>query len=753
MVLKDYFMHPIVKQFVETDRVFTAILKEVADPSQPLEIIFPIVSSQMNKSHLADQTYDKIDEAIKIGHYDEEVFLLFISYLIVFYCIHEMREKSESTYRISCGIDVKKYRVEIQAYYHQSCSYYFHFAGETLKRDDLNILSLSLMPKSSPRYYKFIANTGQILGVDGRLYLLPKEDLALLESFSEKAYVPLSSLLNNALFIIDLKLIDKYHQMMIQKFKTEMHSDYERIIQTLSIFKNGLDTKLSNPILNMFLIYYYSLKNKNLENAKKVFGNLQLQKLASQDSFLFSFLLFHHAFVIGRYEIIEDILKSRKKDYHYLIDFFIVRYFLIKEKKDLARHYYAQLLKNCEKYQAMGRLKFEMQFAFELTAVSFFELTQPIELISPPELITAIDNTVLISGNASQGVSRIIGESKAVQDIKKKIKKFANIQRPILIIGETGVGKEIVARATHEESDHHSKPFLAINCGALTDTLLQSELFGYEAGAFTGAVTARKGIFEAAEEGVVFLDEFGEMSPKLQVSLLRILENNELLRVGGTKVRPIKCRIIAATNANIEDLIDKKLFREDLFHRLKQFSIILPSLRERKEDIPSLVDFFLNGQNSSQTQAFSVELSLKFQEYHWPGNIRELKNEIDRIKILCGQKPIIEMEDIEIDWLKPSKNSSEKKSALSVSGLRHIGNDDLMHQRILQKKLTLADKRNIKIKQLFQQYRQLTRGQVAEALEINLLTATKDLQRLCKEGLIVKKMPSLSPRSHFFELV
>jgi transcriptional regulator with PAS, ATPase and Fis domain len=338
-------------------------------------------------------------------------------------------------------------------------------------------------------------------------------------------------------------------------------------------------------------------------------------------------------------------------------------------------------------------------------------------------------------------------------EIKKKIKKFANIQRPILIIGETGVGKEVVARAVHEESIHHEKPFLAINCGALTDTLLQSELFGYEAGAFTGAVTARKGIFEAAEEGVVFLDEFGEMSHKLQVSLLRVFENNELLRVGGTKVRQIKCRIIAATNANIEDMIEKKMFRDDLYHRLKQFSILIPPLRERKEDISLLIDYFLNRSNSKQQQVFSKELVYKFQEYHWPGNIRELKNEIDRIKILSGYKPILEIEDVDTEWLKSNKMLAEKKEFSASLPKQQTSNDDLMHQRIKQKKLTLADKRNLKLIHLFQQYKQLTRGQIAEALEINLLTATKDLQRLCKEGVIVKKTPTLSPRSHFFELI
>jgi transcriptional regulator with PAS, ATPase and Fis domain len=411
------------------------------------------------------------------------------------------------------------------------------------------------------------------------------------------------------------------------------------------------------------------------------------------------------------------------------------------------------LLKNVEKFQAIGRLKYEMQFAFELTGLSFFELMQPIQSPIPDDINKALAKDLISSTVISIGLDRMIGKSAVVLDIKKKIKKYADIQRPILVIGETGAGKEIVARAIHEESTHKNKPFLAINCGALTDTLLQSELFGYEAGAFTGAVTPHKGIFEAAEDGVVFMDEFGEMSPKLQVSLLRVLENNEVMKVGGTKVKKINCQIIAATNANIDELISKKLFREDLYHRLKQFTISIPPLRERKEDLPELINYFFNQQNNNQKQELSKELMLAFQEYHWPGNIRELKNEIDRIKILCGYKPIIEMQDIELEWLKKNTDLNSIKNLASEKKESSNSDTEQMHQRILDKKLSKSDKRLQQIKVLFQQYKQLTRGQIAAALQISLITTSKDLDHLCEEGFIIKRMPSKCLRSYYFELV
>jgi transcriptional regulator with PAS, ATPase and Fis domain len=433
-----------------------------------------------------------------------------------------------------------------------------------------------------------------------------------------------------------------------------------------------------------------------------------------------------------------------------MLDFFVARYFLLKNKKDLARFYFAQLLKNCEKFNAIGRLKFEMQFAIELSFSSFLDFTYPRQIINATELRKSLENAMIPSKIDLYGLNRIIGNSKAIKEVKKKIKLFSDIQRPILLIGETGAGKEILAQAIHEESIYKNKPFLAINCGALTDTLLQSELFGYEAGAFTGAIGTHKGIFEAAEDGVVFLDEFGEMSSKLQVSLLRILENNEVLRVGGTKVKEIKCRIIAATNANIEDLIQKKLFREDLYYRLKQFSIIIPPLRDRIEDIPELINYFLNLTNKGQAQIFSDEVMLKFQEYHWPGNIRELKNEIDRIKILCGNKPIIELNDLDIEWIEKKITLPEIK----ISSLTSTENNkyEQMHQRIMKVKLSSNEKRQQQITLLFQQYKQLNRIQIAEALEVSLLTITRDLKRLCADGIIVKRMPTLSPKTHFFEI-
>jgi transcriptional regulator with PAS, ATPase and Fis domain len=225
------------------------------------------------------------------------------------------------------------------------------------------------------------------------------------------------------------------------------------------------------------------------------------------------------------------------------------------------------------------------------------------------------------------------------------------------------------------------------------------------------------------------------------------------MRVGGTKARQIKCRIIAATNSNIEELIAKKLFREDLFHRLKQFSIYIPPLRERKEDIDELIYYFLHQQNAEHTQVLSNELMLKFHEYHWPGNIRELKNEIERIKILCGYKPIIESQDIDIAWLDKKPVAAEKSVANQINKKLENTSIQQVNESGFTKNLTFSDMRRQQLILLFQKYKKMTRGQIAQILQVNLLTVTKDLRRLCEEGVIIKKMPTKSPRSHYFEIL
>ena len=232
----------------------------------------------------------------------------------------------------------------------------------------------------------------------------------------------------------------------------------------------------------------------------------------------------------------------------------------------------------------------------------------------------------------------IIGESNSIKEVFKLIGRVATSDASILIVGESGTGKELVARAIHKYSDRAHKPFIAINCAAIPEPLLESELFGYEKGAFTGADKQKPGKFEEANEGTLFLDEIGDMSLSLQAKLLRILQEGTIEHLGSTKPIKVDARILAATNRNLENDIITKVFREDLYYRLKVITISLPPLRMRKEDIPLLAQHFLiKHSKGGRSENLSVppESIQRLTDYQWPGNIRELENVIKRAIILA----------------------------------------------------------------------------------------------------------------------
>ncbi len=232
-----------------------------------------------------------------------------------------------------------------------------------------------------------------------------------------------------------------------------------------------------------------------------------------------------------------------------------------------------------------------------------------------------------------------IGESQSAQRVKELVRKVAATDATVLITGKSGTGKELVARMVHELSSRRDRPFIAINCAALTETLLESELFGHEKGAFTGATARKRGRFELADTGTIFLDEIAEMAPSMQSKLLRVLEEGKLDRVGGVDLIDIDVRVVSATNRDLRQEISAGRFREDLFFRLNVFPIEMPSLAERIEDIPNLAEHFL-AQLRYRHGPLSDEVKQLLMSYDWPGNVRELRNVLERAVILAGDEPL-----------------------------------------------------------------------------------------------------------------
>src|SRR6267378_2016227 len=243
------------------------------------------------------------------------------------------------------------------------------------------------------------------------------------------------------------------------------------------------------------------------------------------------------------------------------------------------------------------------------------------------------ENEALIKGQRARGrLSNIIGQSDRMQAVYQMIETVAQVQSTVLITGESGTGKELVARAIHDLSPRAQRPFVSVNCGAFTDTLLESELFGYTKGSFTGATANRKGLFEAADQGTIFLDEIGEMSPAMQVKLLRVLQERKVRPVGAHEETEINSRVIAATNRDLSALVKDGTFREDLFYRVSVIPMVLPPLRDRGADIAELAEHFIQKycQMTGRPLALSPPALRLLENYYWPGNVRELEHSIER---------------------------------------------------------------------------------------------------------------------------
>jgi DNA-binding NtrC family response regulator len=289
---------------------------------------------------------------------------------------------------------------------------------------------------------------------------------------------------------------------------------------------------------------------------------------------------------------------------------------------------------------------------------------------TPPPAIAGVRDTM---------PPALLGRTPAMTGVYKQIAHAAAADAPVLIIGESGTGKELVARAIHQHGNRASRPFVPINCGALTETLLESELFGHVKGSFTGAVSDNKGVFQTAHTGTVFLDEVGEMSPALQVKLLRVLQEGEVRSVGSSRPAKVDVRIVAATNVDVEKAVADGKFRQDLYYRLGVVVINLPPLRERREDIPLLVERFMHG--ASAKAGKHVEISKEALEalstYHWPGNVRELENLIERL-VVFNRSRVIQVSDLP-PIVTPRSPALEKRLFDDLPSLEEIERRYLLH--------------------------------------------------------------------------
>ncbi len=319
-------------------------------------------------------------------------------------------------------------------------------------------------------------------------------------------------------------------------------------------------------------------------------------------------------------------------------------------------------------------------------------LTKPVDLFELRKRTSAIVEKRLLSCRVTELESRlgerfkILGQSKSMQDLFRQMELVAPARANVLIISESGTGKELVANALHENSPRRHNRFLPINCAAIPSEILESELFGHERGAFTGATARKLGKFEAADKGTLFLDEIGELPVEMQAKLLRVVEQQEFMRVGGTQNIKVDVRVIAATNSDLEAAVEKGEFRSDLYYRLKVVTIRIPPLRDRREDIPQLLNHFIKiyaAENGREKMRFSAEVMRQLVGAPWEGNVRELRNLVESLVVLSPGEEI-RVEDLPEEYRGASIHAAAARhTAVSVAG-ENLTMDEIERHAILE---------------------------------------------------------------------
>ncbi|HWY44861.1 MAG TPA: sigma-54 dependent transcriptional regulator [Candidatus Sulfotelmatobacter sp.] len=321
-----------------------------------------------------------------------------------------------------------------------------------------------------------------------------------------------------------------------------------------------------------------------------------------------------------------------------------------------------------------GQANIEMAVrATKLGALDFLE-----KPLSTDKLLLTVENALRLSRLETEnrelkqrlGKHTLVGSGPAMKKLQSQIDRVAASETRVCILGETGTGKELVARAIHERSPRKDAPFITLNCAAVPAELIESELFGHEKGAFTGAASRHVGKFEQAEGGTLFLDEIGDMPVAMQAKLLRVLEEGEVERVGGDKPVKVNVRVVVATHRNLEDLVKQNAFRRDLFHRIYVFPLALPPLRERPEDFSALVAHFsgqVAAQNGWKEKTFSEDAIKELKNYPWPGNIRELRNVVERL-VLLAEGDAVEREEVQLTLPATTGNNSSAASGTLTAG-------------------------------------------------------------------------------------
>ncbi len=743
-------MNQIISEYLNTTKPMFRIIETFANLNNPLEATFQHLVQVIHNKECDKDLIQKIDDAVMGGHEDHNLFSLFISASIEYMCYFNQFEKAYALRSIGQNLSYDKIHPRVKAFFFVSCSRLSRSEGNLIESMEWMNKGLALVPKSDDRHLLFLGHYSILLAAQGILKVNGIYSLDKLQDINSgnELFGAIEAKIVNCIHIAEphegLALLEEYEVKSKEKIPNRFLI-YENLLNIISgnfnsndyqelpyqLFASILDLLTNNKIAEAIKNYHQFLQTD--------WPKLQMQQLVNN-------LPIHFELCLGNKGMAIYLLqeKIKKGDKHYLDDLFFGRIQLLENNPEAAKFSFAKLYENIKKHGAMNRLQFELQFAKEMKLEDILNILKG-NLSAPkapnqerhksqPDLENLSDDKKTV----------IIGTSQKINAVRNLIERYSKLKTVILISGETGTGKELVARALHEQGLNKNDPFLAINCGALTDSLLQSELFGYVKGAFTGAQNEHKGVFESAGNGTVFLDEFGNISPKLQVSLLRVFESNEIQKIGENKTHKINCKIIVATNVDLKQSVKNKEFREDLFYRLSRFEIYTPPLRERKEDILEIAKYFLslNSKDLNTQKAFSQNLNIALNNFPWPGNIRQLKNEVDKMCVLNPNTNMLDTNHFDLLDLPESSESHENPAATS----------SIPNKTDIFKLGFPIEHRQTQLKELFQTHKKLTKGQIVALTDVSPSTAAKDLSKLQKSGFIIKRTPTKSTRTDYFEL-
>ncbi|MBN1671301.1 MAG: sigma 54-interacting transcriptional regulator [Kiritimatiellae bacterium] len=785
--------HPVAARFAESEEELLTILRRSDVSGEPAGQALVALQEFLSGKQTAEAALAAAQQA-PIAEMDPELAILFFgSWAEVSGSLGRIVEATALLHRAEALLsedtlaEVRSYLLTVEGFL-ASCE------GNKVRREHILKEVLACLPLDSPRRQFHVLELAYLLARLGRALEI-ETDLDWLSARSATPFMRASVVLLRFINAVETGDTERAASLMPVLNEEATHLDahsantFREYEDLFGLIRDTRGSRIGNlPAPDSSVAPPQAAVTRCLL-ARRPDDALRWARLAAKESDRFVFRHGFFSFDLVRAELsaghgeaarrVLDMRRARGNE-HYLDDFFLARVELLAGHREVAAQHFGAALKAMEHYQAEGRLDFELRLACELAPRELVRLARAVEAASPAHAAPAPhpSETGGSQGPAATGTGRLEGRSATIAAVREAILRFAPLDVPVFVTGETGTGKELVARALHDASPRRDRPFIAINCGAISETLLESELFGHEKGAFSGAVKARRGVFEEAADGTLFLDEIGDISNHLQLALLRVLETGEIRPVGSSLTRRVVCRVVFATNADLEARASAGTFRKDLLFRLRRLEIHVAPLRDRAEDILTLARHFLDlGRPAGEHASLSPELAEALTRHDWPGNVRELRNVIERMRLINSDKLAYDLKDLDVnlrdaggqpvpkrpmeDTVPPSRPTVRKAKSVPAKPPA-AGRDDAAPRPAPAKgqgdvgALLRGGKSRLRrierLRELFLHHKTLTRSEVTRVLGVSPNTATQDLKTLCDEGFVVRVEPSASSRSYYFAL-